>query len=86
MRKAKKKHEELQSKIFLLSEALEKSESALEKSRIVQQEQLDFICKLTGDAEMPAIEFLARSLGKVVNVGADNSVVNSNSIVENSVL
>jgi hypothetical protein len=86
MVKVKPKYEQLQARIFLLSEDLAKTKAALEKSRVTQQEQLDFICKLTGDAEMPAIEFLARSLGKIVNVGTDSGVVNSNSIVENSVL
>jgi hypothetical protein len=85
MKKAKPKYEEMQAKIFLLSEDLAKEKAALEKSRVTQQEQLDFICKLTGDAETSAIEFLARSLGKIVNVGTSNNMVSGAGNVQNSV-
>ena len=77
MRKAKKKYEELQSKIFLLSEALEKSESALEKSNALYQEALNFICSITDEREQQAIEFLVKPLEQIVNGTAVDSMGNS---------
>ena len=79
MRKAKKKYEELQSKIFLLSEENGSLKVKLEASEKAQQEQLNFICKLQDkdNAEQLAIEFLTRKLEQIVNVGTSNSMGNS---------
>ena len=62
MPKVKPKYEEMQSKIFLLSEALEKSESALEKSRLENK---------------VAIEYMVKQIEKVLDGTAVDSMGNS---------
>ena len=79
MPKVKPKYEEMQSKIFLLSEENGRLKSKLEASEKAQQEQLNFICKLQDkdDAEQLAIEFLTRKLEQIVNVGTSSCMGNS---------
>ena len=79
MPKVKPKYEEMQSKIFLLSEENGSLKVKLEASEKAQQEQLNFICKLQDkdDAEQLAIEFLTRKLEQIVNVGTSNNMGNS---------
>ena len=79
MPKVKPKYEEMQSKIFLLSEENGSLKVKLEASEKAQQEQLNFICKLQDkdNAEQLAIEFLTRKLEQIVNVGTSNSMGNS---------
>ena len=83
MPKVKPKYEEMQSKIFLLSEEVGRLKSKLEASEKAQQEQLTFICKLQDkdDAEQLAIEFLTERLEKIVNVGTSSCMGNSSANV-----
>ena len=79
MPKVKPKYEEMQSKIFLLSEEVGSLTVKLEASEKAQQEQLNFICKLQDEdnAEQLAIEFLTRKLEQIVNVGTSNNMVST---------
>tara|TARA_R110001606_G_C14837907_1_gene585331 strand:- start:199 stop:426 length:228 start_codon:yes stop_codon:yes gene_type:complete len=72
MKQNKKKYDELQAKIFLLTEEKEKLQAAnkalevkVEVLEIDKRESLNFICKLDGPAEALAVDFLTRKLGKV---------------------
>jgi hypothetical protein len=71
MAKVKPKYEQLQSKIFLLSEELEQTKARLAKSKIENK---------------VAIEYMVKQIEEVLDGAADNSVGSGDSIVENSVL
>ena len=65
MKQNKKKYDELQAKVFLLTEENEQLKARLEEVEADNQDALNFICKLDGPAETLAIEFLTRKLEKV---------------------
>jgi len=65
MKQNKKKYDELQAKVFLLTEENEQLKARLEEVEADNQAALNFICKLDGPAEALAIEFLTRKLEKV---------------------
>ena len=64
----KRKYDELQAEIFLLSEENEQLKTKLHAAKKEQQEQLDFICQLDDldDCEKKAINFLTRKLEEAV--------------------